>query len=568
MAAPASPRRQGIRIPGPWNRSLRARLVAYFLLLAGITVAIVGAVVYVRATDDLTRSVFERLEAVAEVKADSLDRWIDEQRRNVVFVGSIPGLGDDARVYLADGSTDEEREAAREPLEKTLGVVVQQTSDAQEFLILDLDGTVAISTRPEHVGSSQAAEEFFVRGVSHTTVQNAYTSTLTGLPTITVSTPLFDRDGRGRRVGVLAGNLNLERIDRIVLEGTGLGDTGATYLVGPDGRFLHARLSQGEYADGVDSEGIRRALGQESGQALYTDYRGVPVIGVYRWLTEHDAALIVELPQAEAFAPAQELALTIGVVGLLSALLLAIGIWLISRQVTRPILTLATTATAVAAGDLDAHVPVTSEDEVGALTVAFNDMTAQLRENVETLERRVDERTAELSEALERQEEAERRYRQLIEEVPAAVYLDHADLVAAGSVYVSPQIERLFGYPADRWLEDGFFATILHPADRERVLADHEAAYARGDERHSFEYRVLAADGRTVWVRDDAVILKRPDGTAEFLQGFMLDITERKEAEAEVHRQKAYFESLVEISPVAVVTMDRQERVSGWNPAR
>ena len=561
-----------MRIPGPWNRSLRARLVGTFLLLSGVTVAVVGVVVYARATDDLTRSVFERLEAVAEVKADSLDRWIDEQRRNVVFVGSIPGLGDQARVFLSDDATEVERKAAQASLAKTLGVVVQQTSDAQEFMILDLDGVVRLSTLPTHEGKSQADEFFFTNGVSHTTVQNAYESTLTNLPTITVSNPLFDADGRGRRVGVLAGNLSLERIDRIVLERTGLGEGGATYLVGNDHRFIHARLNQGEYASGVASTGIDLALAEGSGRALYTDYRSVPVIGVYRWIAEHEAALIVELPQAEAFAPAQNLALTIGVIGLLSALLLAVGIWLIARQVTRPILSLAMTATAVAGGDLTATTPVTSEDEVGRLALAFNDMTSQLRESVETLERRVEERTAELTAALDAQREAERRYRKLVEELPVAVYIDRAGVLdagatIAGSSYVSPPIEAMFGYPTGRWLEDGFFGSIVHPDDRARVLAEHDVAFSRGHERWSFEYRIVAADGRIVWVRDDAVVVKSDDGTPNYVQGFMLDVTEQTLASAEVRRQKQYFESLVEISPAAVVTMDRDERVSGWNPA-
>jgi hypothetical protein len=158
-----------VRIPGPWNRSLRARLVGYFLLLSSITVAVVGVVVYARATDDLTKSVFERLDAVAEVKADSLDRWIDEQRRNVVFVGAIPGVGDQARILLDDASTPAERDAARAFLTKTLQVVVQQTSDAQEFMIMDLDGTIRLSTVPAHEGLSQADEYLFRNGISHTT---------------------------------------------------------------------------------------------------------------------------------------------------------------------------------------------------------------------------------------------------------------------------------------------------------------------------------------------------------------------------------------------------------------
>ncbi len=77
------------RIPGagrnPLRRSLRARLVASFLLVSAITVVVVGAVVYVRATDDLTASVYDRLDAVVGIKADALDRWIDEQTRNVVL---------------------------------------------------------------------------------------------------------------------------------------------------------------------------------------------------------------------------------------------------------------------------------------------------------------------------------------------------------------------------------------------------------------------------------------------------------------------------------------------------
>jgi PAS domain S-box-containing protein len=70
-----------------------------------------------------------------------------------------------------------------------------------------------------------------------------------------------------------------------------------------------------------------------------------------------------------------------------------------------------------------------------------------------------------------------------------------------------------------------------------------------------------------VWIRDDAWIVRDEQGEPTHLQGFMIDITAQTEAAAELDRQKQYFESLVEISPVAVVTMDTEERVTGWNPA-
>jgi PAS domain S-box-containing protein len=70
-----------------------------------------------------------------------------------------------------------------------------------------------------------------------------------------------------------------------------------------------------------------------------------------------------------------------------------------------------------------------------------------------------------------------------------------------------------------------------------------------------------------VFVRDDAWIAKDEDGKAKHVQGFMVDVTDQALAHAEIRRQKQYFESLVEISPVAVVVMDADERVTGWNPA-
>ena len=211
------------RLLRPFRRSLRARLVGSFLLLSLVTVGIVGAVVYVRATDDLTESVFERLDAIAGIKADALDRWVDEQSRNVVFVGVMPGVGDDARDYLGEDTPAADRTTAEERLRYVLQKVVSQTADAEEIYVLDLDGKVRLSTLAEHEGISQADEEFFATGSSHTTVQNAYRSTLTNLPTITVATPLFDQDGGGRRVAVLAANLSLQRIDRIVLDSMCMG---------------------------------------------------------------------------------------------------------------------------------------------------------------------------------------------------------------------------------------------------------------------------------------------------------------------------------------------------------
>ena len=176
--------------------------------------------------------------------------------------------------------------------------------------------------------------------------------------------------------------------------------------------------------------------------------------------------------------------------------------------------------------------------------------------------------------AAEAQREAEKRYRDLIEQLPLVTYIDEPTETAP-NIYTSPQVEALVGTSPDEWLGDpDFFPKLLHPDDRERVIADHARALSSGASSWSFEYRLLARDGRTVWIRDDAVVVRDERGEPLYTQGFMLDITERKQAEEalrkseeEVRRQKQYYETLLEISPAAVVTMDLKERVTSWNPA-
>lgn len=120
-------------------------------------------------------------------------------------------------------------------------------------------------------------------------------------------------------------------------------------------------------------------------------------------------------------------------------------------------------------------------------------------------------------------------YRRLLEALPLVVYVDALDDVSS-ALYMSPQTEELLGYPLDQWLEEpDLFARILHPDDREWVLR----AIQRSNDAHELfhaEYRLLAHDGRVVWVEDQSVAF---GGEETFAVGYLIDITRRKQAEAE-----------------------------------
>lgn len=138
--------------------------------------------------------------------------------------------------------------------------------------------------------------------------------------------------------------------------------------------------------------------------------------------------------------------------------------------------------------------------------------------------------------AEERLREAEERYRTMVEQLPLVTYIDALDDISS-AIYMSPQVEPLLGYSVQEWLDDTeLFAELLHPDDRERVLAEVVRCNKSGAPFVE-EYRLTARDGRTVWIRDEAHHLQASDGTLKQMQGLMIDITERKLAETRLRLQ-------------------------------
>jgi diguanylate cyclase (GGDEF)-like protein/PAS domain S-box-containing protein len=132
--------------------------------------------------------------------------------------------------------------------------------------------------------------------------------------------------------------------------------------------------------------------------------------------------------------------------------------------------------------------------------------------------------------AEEQLRETERKYRTLVEQLPLVSYLERLDEESA--MYISPQIAALLGYTAEEWVSDPtFFGKVLHPEDRDRVLNGFAAMHATG-EPFECEYRLIANDGQVVWIRDAAVVVCDDNGHPLYAQGYMIDITERKRAEA------------------------------------
>jgi diguanylate cyclase (GGDEF)-like protein/PAS domain S-box-containing protein len=169
--------------------------------------------------------------------------------------------------------------------------------------------------------------------------------------------------------------------------------------------------------------------------------------------------------------------------------------------------------------------------------------------------------TSEHKKAEERLHDAEFRYRTLVEQLPLISYVDSAERAVSKPSYLSPHIETVLGYTPAEWLSTpNLYERSIHPDDRERVLSEKQVAYDAGEALRS-EYRMIAADGRIVWMEDRSVPIEPPDGRPSFRQGFAVDITERKLAEEALRRAESRFRTLVEQLPLTVY-VDRVDEES------
>jgi PAS domain S-box-containing protein len=153
----------------------------------------------------------------------------------------------------------------------------------------------------------------------------------------------------------------------------------------------------------------------------------------------------------------------------------------------------------------------------------------------------------------------------LIEDLDAFVW--EADPFTLQFTYVGKGAERLLGYSLEDWLaRPTFWFDLLHPDDRRNAVAHCRAAVDRGED-HDFEYRVIASDGRILWIRDIVKVIGGEGGNPTLLRGLMLDVTSQKTAQTRLERQRRYQQTLVEQVGEIIIVVDADGVIRYQSPS-
>jgi|GEM_PF-3432335 len=386
------------------RRTLRTRLLSGFIIIASLPVLTAAIISLAIGLFNWRQQSFERLETVADSKQEAILRWADSVEQKLAIAANSDCGYDRINVIVSLAREDKYLQFYNRVVRNHFVDFLTQAGGIQALSLADRNGLIILSSdihqEGGHFSDLKINEEIMAKpSLSIIRQDSTKTETIDNFQ-ILASSPISGLSSDEK--GLLIAQPRLDRLVQILNDYTGLGKTGKTYLITPDHLLfadsrLQDDLSNQSNLTFTPTEGLRKAIESKAViSGIFPDFRQRDVLAVYRWLPELGVVLAVEQDRMETFATIFE---TLGINLVIVTISLAVAIALsmvVVRDIVQPITDLADTATCIAAGDLDQIARVNQTDEIGILASAFNSMTAQLRELITNLEKRVADRTQEL----------------------------------------------------------------------------------------------------------------------------------------------------------------------------
>jgi GAF domain-containing protein/HAMP domain-containing protein len=377
--------------------TIRTRLIVAFLAVALLPLTGISFIFLVSGAQGGQVQALNQLDTVVSYKENALLNWSSalkiELNNALLGENTITNIQNFIQTPPASPEAMQIRDTYEAIHERFLSQV-RQSQYFDEIFLLNMDGTVVLSTNNTQEGQIYADRPFFLVGQQSPYVEAPFYNSALGRTMIFSSMPIYNE--QRQVIGVLAGRARPTPLTDIINDRTGLGETGVTYLVSMD-RTLLFGLDADAQGQKLHTEGVLSAFeGEPTGTRSYQNSLGVPVIGVYRWMPNLEAVLIAEQDRVESARSAYAglaINISVGLSSILIALFLAL---IVTRMIATPVADLAETASLIASGERELSAPVEREDEIGILAQAFNSMTAQLNKFIAELEQRVAQRTHEL----------------------------------------------------------------------------------------------------------------------------------------------------------------------------
>ncbi len=383
------------------------KLTLVLLALCALMLGGAGWLAYVRGKAASEAATIAELHASALEKQDSIRDWLEGNLADFGHLARAPRFA--AGINAVSSTRDVQAAGAvLRRFAEDLRFTAEARKDYTGLFVMEPEhGRIIAATDPALRGRDNEQWPYFIEGRLRPSLTHLHEDPAEIRPeALVLSAPIRGDDGR--LLGVLAGQLDMAELDKIVRRRAGLRRTDDAYVVEAATGFVTVPRLAGD-ADRAPgrwkSEASRRCLERRDGLTIAEDYRGVPVLAVHRWMPAYQMCLIVQLDQVEAYAPIQRFGRELASAGIPALAGAGVLATLLARRVSRPVRRMRRAAARIEHGEQGMRLPVTSSDELGQLAESFNRMAAalaererQLRDYGTELERRVAEKTAQLAE--------------------------------------------------------------------------------------------------------------------------------------------------------------------------
>ncbi|NIA13622.1 MAG: response regulator [Nitrospiraceae bacterium] len=371
-------------------KSLRIRLVFWFLTVTMLSLTAVVTILYFQRAATLRGMEFERLQVVRDLKVRELTNWLDERMSDLQVSSrdeEIRGLEGVLGKPKSEWSPENLKAVsiARSLLQR---YVDRYGAYSEFFVIGAASGKIEICSESAHEGQDERMDLYFTEPMRTRKpyIKDIYLSKTEDKPSMAFSSPIFclKRDGE-HIIGVLVARANLEHVlYPLIQERTGMGESGETLIVNKDG-FAVNELRWAENAPlklKIAAEPAVKAADGETGIVETKDYRGEMVLAAYTHIPLTQWGFVVKRDLAEVHAPIRAILRDMVLIIAVAALIVVLVSMLLAGTITRPILSIGEVVGRFAEGDLEARWLPEGPDEVAALGTSFNEMAGTLASQI------------------------------------------------------------------------------------------------------------------------------------------------------------------------------------------
>lgn len=520
--------------------TLFARLLLAFLLLSPFPL---GALAWLHVSafeQSLRETTLESLENIANKKLDQINAYLDERMANSRFLIRSSML----RKALTSLSHPETTKAPKTPEFRQQQAYFRSYYQDMlpdfgysNLLLVDAAGNLIFSVREQRLAGTNLYQAPFANTPLATALREAMKLLS---PQISTAHTLAPADGKaaifiaapiiqaGRVLGSVALQLDMNRLNRVTSDATGLGKSGETVLAQREGDMLRylvplLRIPDAAFHHLVPVEKsappMHKAIDGQHGKGVTQDYVGIEVVAAWRYIPGLYSGMVVKIDTAEAFASAQRLHRTMLMMLGLLLLVTSTAAWLFGRSLTRPIRQLSAAAACIASGELHHRASIDGCEEFRHLAQSFNDMADHLAHEPIVLEQRVAERTRQL-------QESEERFYQIFENMSSGCVLYEAlddgedfliqDVNAAVERIENKQRDELIGWRVQKIFPGivdmgllAVFQRVWHSGRPENSAMRFYDDGRISGWRENFVYRL--SSGELVVIYDDVTIQKQTE---------------------------------------------------------